>query len=79
MKKYRVYGWDNGELVSVYDELIKASSQAEAIRQAVQWNIEELDVGKYKPIYNTKYNRIEYYNDLGEIESTITQIAAIAR
>lgn len=79
MKKYRVFGWHNGELISVYDELIKANCPAEAVRQAVQWNIEELDVGKYKPIYNTRYNRIEYYNDLGEIESTITKIAAIAR
>ena len=79
MKKYRVYGFSNGTLVSVYDELINASSQAEATMRAIQWNIEELYVGRFKPRFNPRYNRIEYYNDLGELENTITHIAAIAR
>ena len=75
MKVYRVFGWNNGKLVSVYDELIKASCPAEAVRQAVQWNLEESCTGRF----NARYNRIEYFDEFGKIENTITQIAAIAR
>ena len=73
MKMYRVYGWSNGGLVSVYDEIIKANSQAEAIKQAIKWNIEESCTGKY----NARYNRIEYFSKFGI--TTIEHFFAIER
>ena len=70
MEKYRVYGWhisQNGDTwsESVYDEIIKASSPEDAIRQAIQWNIEESCTGKYDAdrdmiIYRDIFGNIEY-------------------
>ena len=70
MEKYRVYGWhisQNGDTwsESVYDEIIKASSPEDAIRQAVQWNIEESCTGEYDAdrdmiIYRDIFGNIEY-------------------
>ena len=52
MKKYRVYGWhilQNGNTwcESVYDEVIRANSPQDAIRQAIQLRIEESITGEY--------------------------------
>lgn len=70
MKKYRVYGChisQNGDTwcESVYDEIIKASSPEDAVRQAVQWNIEESITGEYDAdrdmiIYRDRFGNIEY-------------------
>lgn len=70
MKKYRVYGWhisQNGDTwsESVYDEVIRADSPKDAIRQAVQWNIEESITGEYDAdrdmiIYRDIFGDIEY-------------------
>ena len=70
MKNYRVYGWhisQNGDTwsESVYDEIIKASSPEDAIRQAIQWNIEESITGEYDAdrdmiIYRDIFGNIEY-------------------
>ena len=70
MKKYRVYGWhisQNGDTCSesVYDEVIRANSPQDAIRQAVQWNIEESCTGEYDAdrdmiIYRDIFGDIEY-------------------
>ena len=70
MKKYRVYGWHilkNGNTwcESVYDEPIKADKPEDAIKQAVQWNIEESITGEYDAdrdmiIYRDIFGDIEY-------------------
>ena len=70
MKKYRVYGWhilQNGNTwsESVYDEVIRANSPQDAIRQAIQWNIEESCTGEYDAdrdmiIYRDIFGAIEY-------------------
>ena len=69
MKKYRVYGvhvasnkaWDE----SVYDEVIRANSPQDAIKQAIQWNIEESCTGEYDAgrdmiIYRDVFSNIDY-------------------
>lgn len=70
MEKYRVYGWhilQNGGTwsESVYDEVIRANSHEDAIRQAVQWNVEESITGEYDAsrdmiIYRDIFGDIEY-------------------
>ena len=70
MKKYRVYGWhlsQNGSTwsESVYDEIITADKPEAAIRQAIQWNIEESCTGEYDAdrdmiIYRDIFGAIEY-------------------
>ena len=77
MKKYRVYGvhvasnkaWDE----SVYDELIRANSPQDAIRQAIQWNIEESITGEF----DAKRNMIIYRDIFGDIEYILTQFYAV--
>lgn len=70
MKKYRVYGWHITQCgdtwsESVYDEVIRANSPQDAIRQAIQWNIEESITGEYDAdrdmiIYRDRFGNIEY-------------------
>lgn len=70
MKNYRVYGWHITQCgdtwsESVYDEVIRADSPEDAIRQAVQWNIEESITGEYDAsrdmiIYRDIFGTIEY-------------------
>ena len=70
MKKYRVYGWhimQNGDTwsESVYDEAITANNPQEAIKQAIQWNIEESITGEYDAdrgmiIYRDIFGGIDY-------------------
>ena len=77
MKKYRVYGvhvasnkaWDE----SVYDEVIRANSPQDAIRQAIQWNIEESITGEF----DAKRNMIIYRDIFGDIEYILTQFYAV--
>ena len=77
MKKYRVYGvhvasnkaWD----ASVYDEIITANKPEDAIRQAIQWNIEESCTGEY----DADRNIIIYRDIFGDIEYILTQFYAV--
>ena len=77
MKKYRVYGihvasnkaWDE----SVYDEVIRANSPQDAIRQAIQWNIEESITGEF----DAKRNMIIYRDIFGDIEYILTQFYTV--
>ena len=77
MKKYRVYGvhvasnkaWD----ASVYDEIIRANSPQDAIKQAIQWNIEESCTGEY----DAKRNMLIYRDIFGDIEYILTQFYAV--
>lgn len=78
MKKYRVYGWhilQCGDTwsESVYDESIKAASPDEAIKQAIQWNIEESITGEF----DTERNMIIYRNIFGKIEYILAQFYAV--
>ena len=78
MEKYRVYGWhilQNGNTwsESVYDELIKASSPEDAIRQAIQWNIEESIAGEY----DADRDMIIYRNIFGDIEYILAHFYAV--
>ena len=77
MKKYRVYGvhvasnkaWDE----SVYDEVIRANSPQDAIKQAIQWNIEESITGEF----DAKRNMVIYRDIFGDIEYILTQFYAV--
>ena len=77
MKKYRVYGvhvasnkaWD----VSVYDEIITANNPREAIKQAIQWNIEESITGKY----DAERGMILYRDIFGDIEYILAHFYAV--
>ena len=77
MKKYRVYGvhvasnkaW-NG---SVYDEVIRANSPQDAIRQAIQLRIEESITGEY----DADRDMIIYRDIFGDIEYILTQFYAV--
>ena len=77
MKKYRVYGvhvasnkaWD----VSVYDEVIRANSTQDAIKQAIQWNIEESITGKY----DAERGMIIYRDIFGDIEYILAHFYAV--
>ena len=77
MKKYRVYGvhvasnkaWDE----SVYDEVIRANSPQDAIRQAIQWNIEESISGEF----DAKRNMIIYRDIFGNIDYILTHFYAV--
>ena len=78
MKKYRVYGWhilQNGNTwsESVYDEIITASNPREAIKQAIQWNIEESITGEY----DADRDMIIYRDIFGDIEYILTQFYAV--
>ena len=78
MKKYRVYGWhilQNGNTwsESVYDEVIRANSPQDAIRQAIQWNIEESITGEY----DADRDMIIYRDIFGDIEYILTQFYAV--
>ena len=78
MKKYRVYGWhilQCGDTwsESVYDELVKAASPDEAIKQAIQWNIEESITGEF----DAKRNMIIYRDIFGDIEYILAQFYAV--
>ena len=77
MKKYRVYGihvasnkaWDE----SVYDEVIRANSPQDAIRQAIQWNIEESITGEYDAASDMIISRDVF----GGIEYILAQFYAV--
>lgn len=78
MKKYRVYGWhilQCGDTwsESVYDESIKAASPDEAIKQAIQWNIEESITGEF----DADRNMIIYQDIFGDIEYILAQFYAV--
>ena len=70
MKEFRVFGWHITQCgdtwsESVYDEVIKANSPQDAIKQAIQWNIEESITGEYDAdrdmiIYRDRFGNIEY-------------------
>ena len=77
MKKYRIYGvhvasnkaWDE----SVYDEVIRANSPQDAIRQAIQWNIEESITGEF----DAKRNMIIYRDIFGDIDYILAHFYAV--
>ena len=77
MKKYRVYGvhvasnkaWDEG----VYDEVIRANSPQDAIRQAIQLRIEESITGEF----DAKRNMIIYRDIFGDIEYILAHFYAV--
>ena len=77
MKKYRVYGvhvasnkaWDE----SVYDEIITADNPREAIKQAIQWNIEESITGEY----DADRDMIIYQDIFGDIEYILAHFYAV--
>ena len=78
MRKYRVYGWhilQNGNTwsESVYDEIITADKPEDAIKQAIQWNIEESCTGEY----DADRNIIIYRDIFGDIEYILTQFYAV--
>ena len=78
MEKYRVYGWhilQNGDTwsESVYDEVIRANSSQDAIRQAIQWNIEESIAGEY----DADRDMIIYRNIFGDIEYILAHFYAV--
>lgn len=78
MKKYRVYGWhilQCGDTwsESVYDESIKAASPDEAIKQAIQWNIEESITGEF----DADRNMIIYRDIFGDIEYILAQFYTV--
>ena len=78
MKKYRVYGWHITQCgdtwsESVYDESIKVASPDEAIKQAIQWNIEESITGEF----DAKRNMIIYRDIFGDIEYILAQFYAV--
>ena len=78
MIMYRVYGWhilQNGNTwsESVYDEIITANKPEDAIRQAIQWNIEESCTGEY----DADRNMIIYRDIFGDIEYILTQFYAV--
>ena len=77
MKKYRVYGvhvasnkaWDE----SVYDEVIRANSPQDAIRQAIQLRIEESIAGEY----DADRDMIIYRDIFGDIEYILAHFYAV--
>ena len=77
MQKYRVYGVhvasNKARDESVYDEVIRANSPQDAIRQAIQWNIEESITGEF----DVKRNMIIYRDIFGDIEYILTQFYAV--
>ena len=78
MKKYRVYGWHisqsgNTWCESVYDEIITANKPEDAIKQAIQWNIEESITGEY----DADRDMIIYRDIFGDIEYILTQFYAV--
>ena len=78
MENYRVYGWhisQNGNTwcESVYDEIITANNPDEAIKQAIQWNIEESCTGEY----NADRDMIIYRDIFGGIEYILAHFYAV--
>ena len=78
MKKYRVYGWHITQCgdtwsESVYDESVKAASPDEAIKQAIQWNIEESITGEF----DADRNMIIYRDIFGAIEYILAQFYTV--
>ena len=78
MKKYRVYGWhilQNGNTwsESVYDEIITANNPREAIKQAIQWNIEESCIGEY----DAGRDMIIYRDSFGDIAYILAHFYAV--
>ena len=78
MKKYRVYGWhlsQNGNTwsESVYDEIITADKPEDAIKQAIQWNIEESCTGEY----DAARDMIIYQDIFGDIEYILAHFYAV--
>lgn len=78
MEKYRVYGWHITQCgdawsESVYDEVIRANSPQDAIRQAIQWNIEESVTGEF----DAKRNMIIYRDIFGDIEYILAHFYAV--
>ena len=78
MKKYRVYGWHilrNGDTwsESVYYEVIRADRPQDAIKQAIQWNIEESITGEY----NADRDMIIYRDIFGDIEYILAHFYAV--
>ena len=78
MKKYRVYGWHITQCGdtwcdSVYDEVIKANSPEDAIKQAIQWNIEESCTGEY----DADRDMIIYRDIFGDIEYILAHFYAV--
>lgn len=78
MKKYRVYGWHITQCgdtwsESVYDEVIRANSPQDAIKQAIQWNIEESVTGEF----DAKRNMIIYRDIFGDIEYILAHFYAV--
>ena len=77
MKKYRVYGvhvasnkaWDE----SVYDEVIRANSPQDAIRQAIQLRLEESITGEY----DAGRDMILYRDIFGDIEYILAHFYAV--
>lgn len=78
MKKYWVYGWhilQNGNAwsESVYDEVIRANSPQDAIRQAIQWNIEESVTGEF----DADRDMIIYRDIFGDIDYILAHFYAV--
>ena len=78
MKKYRVYGWhilQNGNTwsESASDEIITANNPDEAIKQAIQWNIEESCTGEY----DADRDMIIYRDIFGDIEYILANFYAV--
>ena len=78
MKRYRVYGLlisQRGVVrcESVYDELIKANSPEDAIKQAIQLRIEESITGEY----DADRDMIIYRDIFGDIEYLLAHFYAI--
>ena len=78
MKKYRVYGWHisqngNNWCESVSDEVIRANSPQDAIRQAIQLRIEESITGEY----DADRDMIIYRDIFGDIEYILAHFYAV--
>ena len=78
MKKYRIYGWhilQNGDTrsESVYDEIITANNPDEAIKQAVQWNVDESCTGEY----DANRDMIIYRDIFGDIDYILANFYAV--
>ena len=57
----------------MYDESIKAASPDEAIKQAIQWNIEETITGEY----DADRDMIIYRDIFGDIEYILAQFYTV--
>ena len=78
MKKFRVFGWHITQCGdtwcdSVYDEVIKANSPEDAIKQAIQWNIEESCTGEF----DADRDMIIYRDIFGDIDYILAHFYAV--